>query len=54
MAVEGGMPAICWEVGYSAWELFALETGSVLLYPGIGVGESVCMYVLYVCMYVCV
>lgn len=31
--------AVCWEFSYSAWELFCLETNSILHCPGIGVGE---------------
>lgn len=31
---------ITWEWPHSAWEVIAMETASLLNYPGIGVGES--------------
>ena len=37
----GETQAVCWEFSYSAWELFCLETSSILHCPGIGVGEGV-------------
>ena len=36
----GETQAVCWEFSYSAWELFCLETSSILHCPGIGVGEG--------------
>ena len=39
----GRARAIRWEWQYSAWDLFSLETASILHCPGIGVGRLCCL-----------